>query len=352
MSVLHVCSRRFAVVCLLLGSMLMSGCAMHNVRDPLEPLNRGIYAINEGLDFALLQPIASGYRALMPQIVRTGVRNFFSNLDDVVVIANGLLQFKFSQAFSDTARFMLNSTVGLLGLIDVATTMGLEKHFEDFGQTLGVWGMSDGPYLVLPIIGPSSFRDGLGLWADSWTHPLRYIDHSRTRNQFVALGALNRRHLLLDTDNLIDAAAIDRYEFIRDAYFQRRRNLVHDGNPPPETEDDAPAKPRSGIDAAPTVLLTDQWGAPVAGIAPAGGGYAETLTKATSVAPPPVALPVNGNGNARSPAAEGADGAVDAPGGSAATSEVDPATTAQAADMPAATTAPRVVRVWLPESRR
>lgn len=228
-----------AVLMLVVG--MLSGCAHQNARDPLEPLNRGVYAFNDALDNVVMKPLATGYQAVLPQFVRTGVTNFFSNLDDVTVIVNGILQLKIPQALSDTGRLLINSTIGVLGLFDVATHFGLEKHNEDFGQTLGYWGIGNGPYLVLPFVGPSSFRDGVGRWVDWKTDPVRWEDHIRTRNQFLGLRIVNNRANLLDSEKVLDAAAIDRYAFLRDAYLQRRRNLIYDGNPPREKDDGANA---------------------------------------------------------------------------------------------------------------
>ncbi len=246
-------------VLVLVGTL--SGCAHNNPRDPLEPMNRGIYAFNDAVDSAVIKPIATGYKAVLPQFVRTGVSNFFSNLDDITVIINNILQLKIPQAASDTGRFLINTTVGVLGLIDVATHLGLEKHNEDFGQTLGYWGIGNGPYLVLPLLGPSTFRDGLGRWVDHFVDPILKEDHIRSRNQYIATRAVSNRAHLLDSEKVLDAAAIDRYSFLRDAYLQRRRNLVHDGNPPPEPDDDEiNGKPLVKDTPAPAAILVDQFG--------------------------------------------------------------------------------------------
>src|SRR5512146_115786 len=166
---------------LLIGALaclaLLGGCASAgNPRDPLEPINRGIYHFNDTVDHVLFKPAAEVYRGVLPQFVRTGVSNFFSNINDVIVALNNLLQGKFLNAASDVGRIAVNSTAGLLGVIDVATEVGLEKHNEDFGQTLGYWGIGDGPYLVLPFLGPSDLRDSLGLLVDFKTDPITYVD--------------------------------------------------------------------------------------------------------------------------------------------------------------------------------
>ena len=220
---------------LALATIALTGCASapaKNPADPFESFNRGVYQFNDTLDRAIAKPVAQGYNTVMPIPGKIMVNNFFSNLDDVIITANDLLQLKFAQAASDGARFLFNSTFGIFGLIDVAHR--LEKHNEDFGQTLGYWGVNSGPYLVLPILGPSNVRDGLGLYADSRPSKLRRVDHIRTRNQLYLTKAINRRAQLLDQEKVLDAAALDRYEFIRDAYLLRRQSLVYDGDPPRE----------------------------------------------------------------------------------------------------------------------
>lgn len=222
------------LLCLTAASLL-AGCAVNgDPRDPLEPLNRSIHSFNEGVDRVALKPLSMGYRAIAPGPVQDGVRNFYSNLDDVTVLANNLLQFKLDQASSDFLRIAFNSGFGLFGLIDIATPMGLKKHNEDFGQTLGRWGVGNGPYLVLPFFGPSSFRDGVGLAVDSLTTDLVYQnDHVPSRNQTVALRIVSRRSDLQDAKEAIDEAALDGYEFTRDFNMERREALVQDGRPRP-----------------------------------------------------------------------------------------------------------------------
>lgn len=221
----------------LAGTLLalqLAGCASNgDPRDPLEPMNRAIHDFNEGLDRAVLKPVATGYQTVMPKFAQTGVRNFFSNLNDVTVLANDILQFKLESSASDFLRISFNTTFGFLGLLDIASEMGLHKHNEDFGQTLGRWGVGDGPYLVLPFFGPSSFRDGAGLVVDSqYTDPLRQVDDIATRNQLWVVRAVSRRADLLDAKRAIDAAALDPYEFSRDLYLEYRRGQVYDGKPP------------------------------------------------------------------------------------------------------------------------
>ncbi len=219
---------------LLAAAAFLSGCASNgDPRDPLEPMNRGIHAFNEKVDQYAMKPLAQGYRAIAPQFVETGVRNFFSNLDDVTVMANNLLQFKIAQGTSDFMRLAVNSTLGFAGLLDIASEMGLRKHNEDFGQTLGHWGLGSGPYLVLPLLGPSSFRDTAGLVVDNYyAEPVRWINDSGTRDRTRALRVVSRRADLLDAKEAVDAAALDNYEFTRDFTLERRRALVYDGRPP------------------------------------------------------------------------------------------------------------------------
>ncbi len=225
---------------LLLASLALGGCASthHNPKDPFESFNRGVYQFNDAVDKAVVKPAAKGYNAVMPAPGKMMVSNFFSNLDDVIVAVNDLLQFKVVRAVSDSGRIVVNTTVGLFGLVDVASQVGLEKHHEDFGQTLGYWGVDSGPYLVIPLFGPSSVRDGVGLYADSRSGVLRRVDKVDTRNQLYATNLLSKRASMLDQEKVLDEAMIDRYSFIRDAYLQRRKSLIYDGNPPREKFDD------------------------------------------------------------------------------------------------------------------
>ena len=239
----------------LLSLALFSGCAStNNPRDPLEPLNRAVYQFNDGLDKVVMKPVATVYREVLPDFVRTGVTNFFNNLYDILTALNSLLQGKIADAASDVGRIAVNTTVGLAGLIDFATEVGLEKHKEDFGQTLGWWGIGDGPYLQVPFFGPSSFRDVLGAFVDFKVDPIRWIwrDHIATRNSLWGLYFVNLRANLLDSTKILEEAALDPYEFQRDAYLQRRRNLVYDGNPPSQKEEDEmpelKTKPRTELD--------------------------------------------------------------------------------------------------------
>jgi phospholipid-binding lipoprotein MlaA len=218
---------------------LLTGCAAVNApkADPLEGLNRTTFKVNETVDDYVLKPVAKGYQAVTPGFVRSGVSNAFSNIGDVGTSVNNLLQGKPGNAVSDVGRFLVNSTLGVLGLFDVATGMGLEKHEEDFGQTLGSWGVGSGPFLVLPLLGPSTLRDTFAKPVDGYTGYPRYMGHVPTRNSVQALGLINFRAELLNTTSTLDEASLDKYQFIRDAYLQRRLSQVHDGKVPQEKRD-------------------------------------------------------------------------------------------------------------------
>lgn len=217
----------------ILFAMTLSACASTGNNDPLEGMNRGIYKFNDVTDKAVIKPIAGAYKAVLPSPVRSGVNNFFGNLGTFVSVINDLLQFKFDKAVTGAGRFVINSTFGIAGLVDVASMDGIEKRNEDFGQTLGHWGVGSGPYIVLPFLGPSSVRDTTGLVVDSVAFdPLAYVDDPATRNSARALKILDKRAQLLPGSDLLDEAALDPYAFMRDAYFQRRQNQIHDGNVP------------------------------------------------------------------------------------------------------------------------
>ena len=219
---------------------LLAGCATSgNPKDPIEGFNRAMFAFNEGLDSAIIKPVASGYDAVLPSPIKTGVTNFFSNIEDLFIGVNNLLQGKVPEAFSDLGRVVINSTVGLLGVIDFASDAGLEKHDEDFGQTFGRWGVGNGAYVVIPVFGSRTARDTVGLILDSAVDPVGDHKPRGTRNAALVLRLVNKRANLLAADKVIEEAALDKYSYMRDAYLQRRRNLIHDGNPPRELDADA-----------------------------------------------------------------------------------------------------------------
>ena len=205
--------------------------------DPLEPMNRAIFEFNEIVDDNVLKPIAKGYKYVTPDPVEVGISNFFSNLGEIGTITNDLLQLKFSQAGRDTMRFFLNSTLGIFGIFDVATPLGLSKNKEDFGQTLGFWGVPDGPYLVLPFLGPSSFRDGPSMIVDYELSPVEQLHHEE-RQVLQTLDIVDTRARLLRATKILDTAAKDKYIFIRESYLQKRESEVNDGNVKEEFEID------------------------------------------------------------------------------------------------------------------
>ena len=216
-----------------IAASLLGGCATQSNKDPLEGLNRGIYKFNDTVDKAALKPIAGAYKAVIPSTIRSGVNNFFSNLGDVVTVINDLLQGKFSKAMDDAGRVAINTTFGIGGIFDWASMDGIEKRDEDFGQTLAYWGWENSSYLVLPFLGPSTLRDTGGLIVDSaFFDPIYYVRDARDRNQLLLTKFIDKRSQYLPGSDLLDEAALDPYVFMRDAYFQRRNNLTHDGDVP------------------------------------------------------------------------------------------------------------------------
>jgi phospholipid-binding lipoprotein MlaA len=227
-------AQRFkSVVVTAMAAALLGGCATSgNPKDPIEGFNRAMFAFNEGLDTVILKPVATGYEAVLPSPIRTGVTNFFGNIDDVFIGVNNLLQGKLGNAVSDFGRVAINTTIGLLGLLDIATEAGLEKHEEDFGQTFGRWGVGDGAYVVIPFFGPRTARDTVGLVLDVAADPVNNHRPKRTRDVALVLRAIDNRANLLPADKVIEEAALDKYSYMRDAYLQRRRNQIYDGDPP------------------------------------------------------------------------------------------------------------------------
>jgi phospholipid-binding lipoprotein MlaA len=223
---------------------LLAGCATSgNPKDPIEGFNRAMFAFNEGLDSAIVKPVAKGYEAVLPSPIRTGVTNFFANIDDLFIGVNNLLQGKIPQAFNDFGRVAINSTIGLLGVLDVASEAGLEKHEEDFGQTFGRWGVGNGAYVVIPVFGPRTARDTVGLVLDVAADPVANHRPKRTRDVALVIRTISDRANLLPADKVVEEAALDKYSYMRDAYLQRRRNLIHDGNPPRDVEASADIEP-------------------------------------------------------------------------------------------------------------
>ncbi len=220
-------------------AVLSTGCATGpnaNPKDPLEPMNRSISLFNDSLDENVLKPVATGYQDVTPDLVQKGVRNVFNNLSDIWSTVNNGLQLKGRDTAESLMRSVVNTVFGIYGVFDVATPIGLERHPEDFGQTLGAWGVPNGPYVVLPLFGPSTLRDTAGMPVDTSVDYVRNLDHIPTRNSAIALRVVDKRANLLGASNLLSEAAIDKYSFTRDAYLQYRRNQVFDGNPPDEDD--------------------------------------------------------------------------------------------------------------------
>ena len=224
---------------LLVLAAALGGCATNgDPRDPLEPLNRTVYAFNDKVDTWVLRPVATGYRDWVPGALRDRVRNFFANIADPLIGVNNLLQGKLEDGFLDLMRFSFNTTLGLFGLHDVASEMGYEKHNEDFGQTFGRWGAATGPYLVLPFLGSSNVRDGIGSALDIYLDPLGEVRPYRLEYGLWGARVVQTRADLLDASRILEEASFDRYTFQRDAYLQRRRSLIYDGRPPRERDVD------------------------------------------------------------------------------------------------------------------
>jgi phospholipid-binding lipoprotein MlaA len=216
----------------------LAGCAgVQSKVDPLEPVNRVMFEVHETADKYVMKPIVDAYVAVVPKLVRTGVSNFFNNFEDLFSGVNALLQGKPDKAGNDFGRVLLNTFV-MGGIFDVATDLGIERGGEDFGQTFGVWGFPQGPYLFVPIIGPTTVRDGTGLLVRIYVGPVGYIPDVPLRNSLYGVGAVDVRFQAVDALSIADTAALDKYRFIRNAYLQRREYLVHDGKVPPEKEDE------------------------------------------------------------------------------------------------------------------
>lgn len=236
-------------------SIALGGCSSVP-NDPFHGWNQGTQSFNDTVDKHVIKPVAIGYEAVTPDPVSEGITNFFSNMNDIGVTINDVLQFKLVQGGMDLSRFIINSTVGVAGFFDVATLIDLPKHHEDFGQTLGVWGVPSGPYLVLPFFGPSSPRDAVGLVGDAALNPLTYISIFGGAAGSIAAGSASAVNIadtragLMTTEKVVSEGAVDRYDFIKNAYQQRREYLIHDGNPP-NNDVDSDNTPDTGSQAAP-----------------------------------------------------------------------------------------------------
>lgn len=225
-----------AIGCLVAGAVALAGPALADeaTHDPMEGFNRAMFAVNEGLDTVLFKPVAQGYDFAVPLPAKAGVGSFFGNIADIRNILNNALQGKLADAGNDFGRLLINSTVGIFGLFDVASELGLDKHDEDFGQTLAVWGWQDSRFVFWPILGPRTVRDTGGWVVDAYSDPTWYTLNKSVaaRNTLVALRFVDVRASLLPFDKVVEEAALDKYAYVRDAYLQRRRNQIFDGRPP------------------------------------------------------------------------------------------------------------------------
>jgi phospholipid-binding lipoprotein MlaA len=221
-----------------LAASLVAGCAATPSRvDPLEPMNRAFYEVHDAVDTAVMRPAIQFYIDVVPQPIRQSVSNFFNNIDDLISAMNDLLQGDFDRFGNDMGRVTLNTGFGIAGLFDLASMVGIERGNQDFGLTFGKWGFDQGPYLFVPLFGPTTVRDGAGWIARLYVGPTGYITDVAVRNTIYAVGAVDLRAQYTEATKLVDTAALDRYLFIRNAYLQRRRYMVYDGKPPPEPEE-------------------------------------------------------------------------------------------------------------------
>jgi phospholipid-binding lipoprotein MlaA len=221
-----------------LAASLVAGCAASPSRvDPFEPMNRAFYQVHDAVDTAVMKPAIQVYIDVVPQPIRKSVSNFFNNIEDLISAINDLLQGDLDRFGNDMGRVTLNTGWGLGGLIDLASMLGIERGNQDFGLTFGKWGLDQGPYLFVPLLGPTTFRDGAGWIVRLYVGPVGYISDVPLRNSIYGVGAVDLRAQITETSQIIDTAALDRYVFIRNAYLQRRRYLLYDGKPPPEPEE-------------------------------------------------------------------------------------------------------------------
>ena len=286
--------RRFAarmVWAALASLLLLQGCASGphaTARDPFEPMNRGVSKFNDAMDRAVLKPAATAYQAVTPPVVRTGVSNFFNNLSDAWSFVNTVVQLKPRESVDNFLRVAVNTFIGVGGLFDLASEMNIERHPEDFGQTLGRWGVPAGPYLVLPFLGPSTVRDTFAIGVESKADIVLNIQNVPTRNSLEVLRALETRANLLRAGNVLDEAALDKYSFLRDVYLQKRRSEIFDGNPPEEEDtapDTTPPDPSKPDAAKPEASKPGAAQQPPAGPAPASAAGAPASAASAGAKP-------------------------------------------------------------------
>jgi phospholipid-binding lipoprotein MlaA len=226
------------------ATALLAGCAAAPTRDdPFEPWNRGMYEIHQVIDGNLIKPVAEAYVRNMPELIRTGVSNFFGNIDDLFTGINNVLEGRGDQAGDDFGRVLLNSTIGMLGVFDLASMAGINKDKKDFGITFGKWGAPPGPYFFVPLWGPTTLRDGTGTVVRFFLSPIGYINEVAVRNTIYGVGYLDARAQALSAESVLDTAALDRYRFLRNAYLKNRRYQIYEGKPPPDEDEDAAAPP-------------------------------------------------------------------------------------------------------------
>jgi len=234
------------------AAMLLAGCAAApNKDDPFEPWNRAMYDVHQAVDGTIVKPIAQAYVAATPELIRTGVSNFFGNIDDLFTGINNVLEGRGNQAGDDFGRVLLNSTFGMGGILDLASMMGITKDKKDFGITFGKWGVPQGPYFFVPLFGPTTLRDGTGVAVRYFLSPIGHINDIPVRNTLYGIGYLDTRAQALSAESVLDTAALDRYRFLRNAYLKNRRFQVYDGKPPPEEDEDDSSAPAAAPGGAP-----------------------------------------------------------------------------------------------------
>jgi phospholipid-binding lipoprotein MlaA len=220
------------------ATLVLGGCAATPSKvDPLEPFNRAMYSVHEVVDGNIVKPIAQGYVKITPAPIRTGISNFFGNIDDLFTGINNVLQGRGPRAADDFGRVLLNTSFGLGGIFDLASMAGIEKDKQDFGITFGKWGVANGPYLFVPLFGPTTFRDGAGFLVRVFSGPIGYLNDVAVRNSLYGVGYLDTRAQALDAESVLDTAALDKYRFLRGAYLKARRYQVYEGKPPSDEED-------------------------------------------------------------------------------------------------------------------